>query len=115
MSEFDPPRCWHRSDYCRLDRGHSGPHEWASPPAADPLDDALDTLLRLLPQRDEYAYIEARVGSDNYRRESRFVVDRRPGHYTNEAANEWLAQVMDAAHRVRSARYARLTQEGEQR
>ena len=61
----------------------------------------LATLLAMIPREGEYAYIEARVGSENYRKESRFVIDRRPDGYENLDANAWLAALAKAADRLR--------------
>lgn len=71
--------------------------------------EAMDTLLALVPDPDDYWYIEDRFGEMNHRGEGlRFVIDRRPIEkaagrtlYENDAANERVRKIVDAVHAVR--------------
>lgn len=71
------------------------------------LQEALDKLAALIPDPDDYWYIEDR-GHDNERGQYlRFVIDRRPVEYAagrplyvNEQADKWAANVIEAARDV---------------
>lgn len=94
----------------RWDSGDPVPQWEALPPkkrdwwegVADEARYAIRPLLALLPSAEgEYSYIEARVGSENYRKESHFIRDQRPNGYVNRMANEWLAEVAALADVLR--------------